>query len=169
LALPGLLGVGPISLVGHDVGFEEFYATQWSRLVAALAHVLPDGDDPRDAAQEAFARAYARWSSVSRHERPDAWFLTGYRIATRIRRKAERTDALPAATPEVVGSVDVMLALAQLSERQRAALLLRGIYGLSTKETARALRCQEGTVKSLLARGREALAASLSAEDPSHE
>ena len=59
-----------------------------------------------------------------------------------------------------------MLALGQLSERQRAALLLRAIYGLSTKETARALRCREGTVKSLLARGRTALAVSLTEDGP---
>jgi RNA polymerase sigma factor (sigma-70 family) len=166
-----LLGVGPTSLVEQDADFEEFYATQWSRLVAALAHAVPDGDDPRDAAQEAFARAYARWSSVSRHERPDAWlFLTGFRIATRIRRRAaRRPEAGPADAPELFGNVDVMLALAQLSQRQRAALLLREIYGLSTKETARALRCREGTVKSLLARGRAALAMSLSEEGSTHD
>jgi DNA-directed RNA polymerase specialized sigma24 family protein len=157
--------------VEHDAEFEEFYATQWSRLVAALAHAVPEGDDPRDAAQEAFARAFARWSTVRHHERPDAWlFLTGFRIATKIRRKAGRPEATSSpATPQPLGSVEVMLGLGLLPERQRAALLLRAVYGLSTKETARALRCREGTVKSLLARGRAALAISLTEEDPTRE
>jgi len=60
------------------------------------------------------------------------------------------------------------MALRTLPERQRAALLLRGVYGLSTRETAQALHCREGTVKSLLARGRAALAASLEVQDPTH-
>jgi RNA polymerase sigma-70 factor, ECF subfamily len=71
--------------------------------------------------------------------------------------------------PQQLGSVEVKVALSHLSERQRAALLLRGLYGLTTKETARALHCREGTVKSLLARGRAALANSLTEEDPTHE
>jgi RNA polymerase sigma-70 factor (ECF subfamily) len=129
---------------------------------------VPDGADPRDAAQEAFARAFARWSSVRRHERPDAWlFLTGFRIATRLRSKTMTGEGvLGASQPPQIGSVEVKLALSQLSERQRAALLLRGVYGLSTKETARAMRCREGTVKSLVARGRTTLAGSLTEEDP---
>jgi len=156
--------------VEHDAEFEEFYATQWSRLVAALGHAVPEGDDPRDAAQEAFARAFARWSTVRHHEQPDAWlFLTGFRIATRLRRKAARTEATMTTPSHQVGNVEVVLALAQLPERQRAALLLRAVYGLSTKDTARALRCREGTVKSLLARGRAALAISLTEEDPTRE
>ena len=153
-----LLGVGPTSLVEQDADFEEFYATQWSRLVAALAHAVPDGDDPRDAAQEAL------------DGRVQDDFLQLFRIATRIRhRTARRPEADPAPAPELFGNVDVMLALTQLSQRQRAALLLREIYGLSTKETARALRCREGTVKSLLARGRAALAMSLLEEGSTHD
>lgn len=155
--------------MGRDADFAEFYATHWPRLVAALAHAVPDGADPRDAAQEAFARAYARWSSVSRHDRPDAWlFLTAFRIATRLRNRASAGERPLTGPPpqQGEGDVQVRLALSRLPERQRAALLLRVIYGLSTKETARALRCREGTVKSLVARGRAALASSLIEEEP---
>ena len=157
--------------MGHDADFTEFYASHWPRLVAALAHAVPEGADPRDAAQEAFARAYARWSNVSRHDRPDAWlFLTGFRIATRLRNKATTSEGVSGAQPaQQLGSVEMKLALSQLPERQRAALLLRAVYGLSTKETARALHCREGTVKSLVARGRAALANSLIEEDPTYE
>ena len=155
--------------MGRDADFEEFYRAQWPRLVAALAHAIPDGDDPRDAAQEAFARAYSRWPSVRNHEHPDAWlFLTAFRLATRIRQKGVLTHDLSPPSPIAPESADLVMALRTLPERQRAALLLRGVYGLSTRETALALHCREGTVKSLLARGRGALAASLEVEDPTH-
>jgi DNA-directed RNA polymerase specialized sigma24 family protein len=58
----------------------------------------------------------------------------------------------------------LMGSLAGLTRRQQAAVLLRHHYGLSTRETAQALRCREGTVKSLLARAREALTASMTVE-----
>jgi len=60
-------------------GFEDPYMTHWRPLVASLSLSLPEGEDPRDVAQEAFARAFARWDRVSHHQRPDAWvFLTAY-------------------------------------------------------------------------------------------
>lgn len=44
------------------------------------------------------------------------------------------------------------LALQQLPRRQREAVTLRYLEGLSTAETARAMRCAEGTVKATLAK-----------------
>ena len=44
------------------------------------------------------------------------------------------------------------LALQQLPRRQREAVTLRYLQGLSTAETARAMRCAEGTVKATLAK-----------------
>ena len=63
-----------------------------------------------------------------------------------------------------VGSHDVPLQshLAGLASRQKAALLLRYFYGLSTQETAQLLRCKEGTVKSLVARGKVAVSGAYS-------
>jgi DNA-directed RNA polymerase specialized sigma24 family protein len=44
-------------------------------------------------------------------------------------------------------------------------LLLRHHFGFSTRETARFLRCAEGTVKSLAFRARGALSAALSTDE----
>jgi RNA polymerase sigma factor (sigma-70 family) len=55
--------------------------------------------------------------------------------------------------------------LASIPARQRAALVARHYYGLSTREAAEAMGCREGTVKSLLARGREHLRQALSEEE----
>jgi RNA polymerase sigma factor (sigma-70 family) len=48
-------------------------------------------------------------------------------------------------------------ALKRLSARQRAAVFLRYVEGLSESEIANALSCRPGTVKSLLARARTQL------------
>jgi RNA polymerase sigma-70 factor (sigma-E family) len=48
---------------------------------------------------------------------------------------------------------DLLEALRQLPPGMRAAVVLRHVEGLSTEETADALRCSTGTVKSQTARG----------------
>jgi RNA polymerase sigma-70 factor (ECF subfamily) len=150
----------------RDADFESFYRQHWPRLVAALTLVLPESEDPEDAAQEAFARAYQHWSTISSYDAPDGWlFVTGYRVAIGVRRRAavRARKGWLAAQPRGDESTDMTaLALGTLSiltSRQRAAVLLRHYYGYSTREVARALKCREGTVKSLVARGKDALKA----------
>lgn len=150
----------------RDADFDSFYRLHWARLVAALALVLPQGEDPEDAAQEAFARAYQYWSRISSYDGPDGWlFVTGYRVATGVRRRAavRARKGWLAAKPSSDDSPDrtalALGVLATLTPRQRAALLLRHYYGYSTRDVARTLRCREGTVKSLIARGKQALQA----------
>jgi DNA-directed RNA polymerase specialized sigma24 family protein len=156
----------------YEEEFLDFYRAYWSRLVAALGVAVPHGEDPADVAQESFARAYEHWSVVRVHPRPDAWlFLTGYRLAGTLRRRlrtAVRRQRLQAPIPsEVVGDALLGELIDALPPRQRAALLLRHYYGLSTKETAAYLRCPEGTVKSLVARGLSTLR--LAAEEEQSE
>ena len=139
----------------------EFYREHWSRLVAAVSLVLPEGEEPDDVAQEAFTRAFEHWAEVQVHPRPDGWlFLTAYRLAGTLRRRlAVRMRVRPEESPasSLLGDLSDEPLLG-LTPRQRAAVLLRHHYGLSTRETAEALGCREGTVKSLLARARQALA-----------
>jgi RNA polymerase sigma-70 factor (ECF subfamily) len=56
-------------------------------------------------------------------------------------------------------------ALADLPERQRIALALRYVHGLSEEEVAEALGCRPGTAASLLSRGRELLRQSAALAD----
>jgi len=51
----------------------------------------------------------------------------------------------------------VRQALYRLSERQRAAIVLRYYEDLSEAQTAEILGCRPGTVKSLVSRGMETL------------
>jgi len=45
--------------------FESFYQASYGRIVALLLGVLGDRQEAEDAAQEAFARALARWPRLS--------------------------------------------------------------------------------------------------------
>jgi RNA polymerase sigma factor (sigma-70 family) len=55
---------------------------------------------------------------------------------------------LPAPADDAAARLDVRAALARLAPRQRAALVLRFLYDMSVEDTAEALNCSSGTVKS---------------------
>jgi RNA polymerase sigma factor (sigma-70 family) len=73
-----------------------------------------------------------------------------------VRRRFESVFPAPQQDHALEG-IEVDDLLSTIPARERAALLLRHYYGLSNRETARALACREGTVKSMLARARERL------------
>lgn len=147
----------------EEIEFAEFYRAYWPRLVAALALALPPDEEPEDVAQEAFARAYQNWRRVHALDRPDSWlFVTAYRIATGLRRRAvlkrSKVGSAPSTpSPDLLEAYSLSESLKALVPRQQAALLLRHYYGLSIRETAHVLGCRDGTVKSLVARGTQAL------------
>lgn len=149
------------SIENPEDEFVRFYTAHWAKLVAALAWAVPPGEDPRDVAQEAMARAFEHWGRVRRHERPDAWlFVTGYRLASSLRRRLSVRRRHGGTTPAVRDEFEQLVldeALSGMVPKERAVLLLRHHYGFSTAETARVLRCPEGTVKSMSSRARAAL------------
>lgn len=87
-------------------------------------------------------------------------------------RRAERTaDAVPELAAPSAGrdDEDVLAGLARVPPRQRAVLVLRYFEDLSVADTAAALGCSEGTVKSQASRGLAALRAVLADRDTSVE
>jgi RNA polymerase sigma-70 factor, ECF subfamily len=150
-------------------GFDDFYhgtATGIIRQVYALTGNLADA---QDIAQEAFARAWQRWSSVSRCDSPEAWVR---RVATnlavsrwrrsRTAMSASRRLVVSAHVPEVsADTVALVAGLRTLPERQRIVLVLYYLADLPVQQVAAELKCSAGSVKSLLARGRVALAAAV--------
>jgi RNA polymerase sigma factor (sigma-70 family) len=136
--------------------FEEFFDEYYDEVRRALSVALADQGLAEDSAQEAFARAFAHWRSVSTMERPAGWVyvvaLRGGR-RQRFRRKNLPVD-VPAPEPDLVGNVLDREALepllAQLPERQRVAVVLRYLADLPLVDVAAAMECAVGTVKSTL-------------------
>ncbi|MBO0871387.1 MAG: SigE family RNA polymerase sigma factor, partial [Micromonosporaceae bacterium] len=149
--------------------FDEFYAATSRRVVGHLYAMLGNITDAEDAVQEAYTRAWLRWSRLREYADPEGWVRTvAYRVAVSSWRKAvnrftahQRHGGVPDA-PEI-GPEHVMLvdAMRRLPAQQRRALVLYHVVGLSIEDIARETGTASGTVKSRLARGRQALAAQL--------
>ena len=149
--------------------FEEFYTGAISRLLGQLFLVTGDLHEAEEVVQQAFARASVRWSWLRDYNAPEAWVRrVAMNLATdharKLRRQAKALLRLgpPLEAPEAsVETLALVEALRTLPVRQRQAIVLHHLVGLPVEEVAQTLRAPVGTVKSLLARGRRALAARL--------
>jgi RNA polymerase sigma factor (sigma-70 family) len=138
-------------------GFAEFCRVEWPRLVGSLYLSTGDRALAEDLAQETLARAFAHWRRVSTLDAPGGW---AHRVSLNLLRSHARrhrvaTDAQPRLVTPVPPQLDPSDAVAlrsellRLPERQRIAVVLRYFADLSVRETAIAMRCPEGTVKTL--------------------
>jgi RNA polymerase sigma-70 factor (ECF subfamily) len=149
--------------------FDEFYAGAVGRLVGQLFPVTGDLHEAEEVVQEAFTRAAARWQRLRDYDLPEAWVrrvainLAADR-ARNLRRRARamrRLQTPPEALPASVEALALAEALRTLPIRQRQVLVLHYLVDLQVEEIAQTLGMPQGTVKSLLSRGRHALAAKL--------
>lgn len=107
----------------------------------------------RSSTRDAYARRVLVNASLDQRRRPYA------------RHEQNRAEVPDLAVEETVASdteTVVFRALAQLPPGMRAAVILRHLHDASVAETADALGCSEGTVKSQTARGLAQLRAALS-------
>jgi RNA polymerase sigma-70 factor (ECF subfamily) len=149
--------------------FEEFYAATVDRLLGHLFLVTGDLHAAEEIVQEAFTRASMRWPRLRSYDVPEAWVrrVAMNLAADRARSLRRQTRALmrlgpPPAVPSVsVETLALVEALRTLPVRQRQAVVLHYLADLPVADIAQALAVPSGTVKSLLARGRRALAAKL--------
>ncbi len=148
-----------------DDGFDEAFDELFPRAVRLGTRLLGDRAAAEDVAAEALARTYARWSKVSRLPYRDGWVL---KVATnlaidRLRRRPPEVSA--AASADFEDAVDLRMALnaalVTLAPRQRQAITLRYLGGLSDREVAEALNISLGSVKTHIHRGLHGLRARL--------
>lgn len=144
-------------------------------LVGALTVWCGDRWLAEELAQEALARAFQRWSVI---EQPIPWtyavaFNLGRstfrrRAAERRARDRSRQMAVDtAAEPDTATAVAVRAAVAALAPRQREVVACRFYAQMDVAETARVMRCAQGTVKALTSQAIGALRrAGLDVDDP---
>jgi RNA polymerase sigma-70 factor (sigma-E family) len=148
----------------RDEQFRAYVTTSRGQLLRTAAF-LTAGDRfaAEDLVQTALMRLYVAWPRV-RSETIDAYVrkaLLNALIDDR-RRAFARHERSHAQVPDLAIVEDhpsadtetaVFRALADLPPRMRAAVVLRHLNQLNVAETADALNCSEGTVKSQTARG----------------
>ena len=140
------------------------------RVFGLALRILGNRADALDAAQDVFVGVFRKASSFRHQSAFTTWL---YRLTVNActdlgRRRARLplpSDTLEAASPDAIGrSVDRMAideALRHLPVEQATAVVLRDLYALPYEEIAEVTQTAVGTVKSRIARGRLALAASL--------
>jgi RNA polymerase sigma-70 factor (ECF subfamily) len=149
--------------------FDAFYAGSVRRVTSQLYALIGDLAESEDAVQEAFARAWQRWSKISAYADPEGWVRTvSYRISVSSWRKrtnsavAHRRHGHAADIPELSPDyVAVVTALRRINADQRRAIVLYHLVGLSVTEIATETGASTAAVKARLARGRSALQAHL--------
>ncbi|MBA2717093.1 MAG: RNA polymerase sigma factor SigM [Propionibacteriales bacterium] len=169
-------------VAGDPDAFAELVRRHRDRLWAVALRTTGDPEEAADAVQDALLSAFRRASTFRGDAQVTTWLhrivvnacLDGMR-----RRKARPSDPLPdeqdrskalsseepaGYLPEVSDRrADVLAALMQLSDEQRAALVLVDMEGYTVDEAADMLDCAPGTVKSRCSRGRARLAPLLTA------
>ena len=162
---PGLLA----SAKSGDLAAFERLMRQYERLVLVTALRLAGNlADAQDVSQEVFLKLYRNLGKVTAEDALSSWL---YRVTVnachdlRRRKRPEEpvehagqlasSDADPHQTvAETERCRALELSLRMLSEKERAALVLRDLEGLSTEEVARVLGSSEATVRSQVSKAR---------------
>lgn len=150
--------------------FEAWYAGAAGSVQRRVAAVVGDAALAREAAAEAFARAYERWGRVQHLDAPDAWVVTvainlcrrSWRRRALEKRSVERLGGLRPIDPVVVEpneSADDALraAVEELPPRMRHAVTLRYWDDLPEQEVAARMNVAPGTASALLSQARHRL------------
>ena len=144
--------------------FEALYREAGDRLWWALLAYTGDREIASDAAAEAFARALSAAATI---RDPAAWvWRVAFRVATVHLREARRTSiALQESYEMDQQALGVVVALRQLTRRQRAVFVLFYLDDRSTNEIAELLGMAPATVSVHLHKARLQLRAILGDDD----
>lgn len=167
---------------------ERFLAEVERRALRIAVLSVGDRDEALDIVQDAMFKLVRNYGSRPSEEwRPLFFRILANRITDQQRRQtvrqrviawlapagddddsdpiAELPDTRPVAPDEVLGRADAMAALeaavGTLPGRQRQAFLLRSLEGLDVAETAAAMGCSEGSVKTHYSRAVHSLRSAL--------
>jgi RNA polymerase sigma-70 factor (sigma-E family) len=158
--------------------FAEFVAARSAALHRSAYLMVGERQLAQDLLQEAFTKTYVAWPTLRDPARAEAYtrrVITTTAISWYRRRSWQErpSDAIPEARHEghaedVARREWVWTALQALPPRQRAAIVLRYYEDLTEAQTAEALGCAVGTVKSQVHAGLAALRKTLDSHGGEH-
>jgi RNA polymerase sigma-70 factor (sigma-E family) len=145
----------------RDTGYSEYVEFRLPSLRRLALLLCQDRHRADDLVQQAVIRVYMHWAKASAADNTDAYvnailvreFLHERRSGWA--RRVSVTDQLPEApilTADRDSLMDLQAAVAALPPGQRAVLVLRYYCDLNIDQTAAALNCSTGTVKSQTAK-----------------
>ena len=157
----------------RDADYSEYVEFRLPSLRRLALLLCQDRHRADDLVQQAVIRVYVHWAKASAADNTDAYvnailvreFLHERRSGWA--RRVSVTDRLPEApvlTADRDDLMDLQAAVAALSPGQRAALVLRYYCDLNIDQTAAALGCSTGTVKSQTAKAIAALRSRLNGD-----
>jgi RNA polymerase sigma-70 factor, ECF subfamily len=153
--------------VNTDPSFTELYEREFPAVFRAAYLMSGDRALAEEATQEAFARALARWGRLRSQPWAGGW-VTTTALNTARRHLRRRRPTMPASVrdgEDETTRLDVQAAVRGLPARQQEAVVLHYLLDLPVAETAAAMGCDQGTVKTHLSRARAALLRALSIDD----
>lgn len=155
-----------------DEHFVEFVRANTAALLRTAYLLTRDGGEAEELVQDTLVWLYPRWQQVMAADHAVAYvrksvtnrFLAGRRRMSSTEIRFDPTQARFADQPDQAdetAEVDARMAiwqeLGELSERQRAAVVLRFFHDLPDEDVAQVLDCRVGTVRSLISRSLSAL------------
>jgi RNA polymerase sigma-70 factor (sigma-E family) len=162
----------------RDTAFAEYFAARSAAMRGTAFLLCGDWHRAEDLVQATFTKLYVHWNRVVRHEALDPYvrqalirtFIDDGRRGWWRRERPQDTpiEAPPAQQPGPDDRLMLIRALAEVPPRQRAVLVLRYWEDMSVEDTAAALNCSPGTVKSQAARGLDTLRALVSPSANAH-
>jgi len=153
--------------------FEELFELEHVQLFRALYLMTGSTQEAEELMQDAFLKLWERWDRVRDMENPGGYLCrvavnAARSRARRLARAAGRTFA-PLVPEDPFAAADLrdelVRALAELSQRQRMALVLTDLMDLPADQAADLLGVAPATVRSLASQGRAALRASMEDDD----
>jgi RNA polymerase sigma-70 factor, ECF subfamily len=149
----------------EPASFEEFFGGEKDRLLRMLAFASGSTAEAEDLAQDAFTKVLERWESVRTMDDPAGYL---HRTAMNLFRNRFRRGVMAVrrgigAAPQrdVFGDIEdrdsLTRAMANLTSKQRAALVLTEVMGYSGEETGQLLGVKASTVWVRTHRARAAL------------
>jgi RNA polymerase sigma-70 factor (sigma-E family) len=146
----------------RDEEFREFARSRAAPLHRSAYLLCGDWHLAHDLVQDTLVKAYRHWHRVQQADSSDA-YIRRILLNEARQRWRRRDNAMPVAnvtheaavldaTDDIVRRAGLLQALLTLPLRQRATVVLRYLEGMTERETAAALGCSEGTVKSQTSR-----------------
>lgn len=155
-----------MAALDRDDQLVDTYRAHYAELVRLAAFLTGSREEAEEVVQDAYVKVHGAWRRV---REPETYLRTAVvnLARSRLRRRsvaaAHRPEPLPDAASAEAGALEhvqreaVVAALHHLPRRQREAVVLRYYADLSEAQTAAAMGCSVGSVKSHTARGLAAL------------